>query len=569
MFENRNAECGVRQAEKFGSGNSEFGIGEEKRNTPRTSTTLSERSRTGKENEVKLIGLQVENIFGVKAVDLKLNGNSAVLTGPNRAGKTSVLDAILLAIGKLKDGNPLKLGERKGKVTADFGKFVVERSWDANKSTPIWKITGKDGKRYSTAKDLFDTFIDDLTVQPKKWIEQPAKDRIRSLYKVLGIDLDEYESRKKELYNERTQIGRDRKRAEGTKNGIYETHLDLVKKGQAIAFDDQPETELSFSELNNELAKLREQDQARNKLEHEVRTLANRIESFIERKETANLYYNRNVDEMNTLIGKYKSLDKMIKDSDDPADEIAKVKAEIARLQKKLAELEKQQNNRQNAIETMNELKTKIMQFKQQISTQETERKEIDNELVQIEKQHSMAVNMLNNTPEVRPEIETLQHKMNALEKMNASIRTRQKYQEALDEYSILDREYEEYTEQLSAMEARIQKKLARADLPSGLEINDNDILLNGVKFERLSTMQKLELALQVGMRIKQNGNGKDHLKLVTMDISPMDEKSRAEAIKLIEKHGFQGILEIASIDKEGGMVNGTTSFYINDGEVK
>jgi len=436
-------------------------------------------------------------------------------------------------------------------------------------ATPIWKITGKDGQRYSTAKDLFDTFIDDLTVQPKKWIEQPAKDRIRSLYKVLGIDLDEYESKKKVIYNERTQIGRDRKRAEGTKNGIYETHLDLVKKCQAIAFEDQPESELSFSELNNEMEKLREQDQQRNKLEQEMNTLVNRKETFNERRETADLYYQRNVDEMNTLIGKYKSLDKMIKDSDDPADEIAKVKAEIAKLQKKLIELEKQQNNRQNAIETMSELKTKIKQFKQQISTQETERKEIETEIAQTEKLYKEKANMRKQIPDVREDIETLQQQMNALEKMNASIRNRKKYQEALAEFNDFDRQYDEYTEQLSEMENELKAKLSGADLPAGLEIDDNDIYLDGVKFDRLSTMQKLELALQVGMRIKQNGNGKDHLKLVTMDISPMDEKSRAEAIKLIEKHGFQGILEIASIDKKGGKVNGTTSFYINDGEVK
>ena len=78
---------------------------------------------------MKIIELQAENVKRLKAVEITPNGTLQVIGGKNAQGKSSVLDAIWLALGGGKAAKdtplPIRDGEATAKVRLDLGDLVV------------------------------------------------------------------------------------------------------------------------------------------------------------------------------------------------------------------------------------------------------------------------------------------------------------------------------------------------------------------------------------------------------------------------------------------------------------
>ena len=70
---------------------------------------------------MRIIRLTASNVKRLRAVDIKPNGTLQIITGRNAQGKTSVLDAIWLALGggqASKDTpRPIRDGEESASVT--------------------------------------------------------------------------------------------------------------------------------------------------------------------------------------------------------------------------------------------------------------------------------------------------------------------------------------------------------------------------------------------------------------------------------------------------------------------
>ncbi len=223
--------------------------------------------------DIKIYRLEVEDVFGIKSAQLDLNGQSAMLIGANEAGKTSLIDAILLSMGQLKDGDPRRHGTRKGEIYADFGKFQVTRLWK-DKGTPKWEVKDKEGNNYGTAKDLFDGFIDYITVKPDQILNMPGPDRARAVCKAVDIDIDAFENNKKEVFDERTAIGRMKREAEAKLKGIGRPERDV------------PDVEINIEDLVNQLEQLKAKDKQREEIELQLQSTDNNlvnINSEIER----------------------------------------------------------------------------------------------------------------------------------------------------------------------------------------------------------------------------------------------------------------------------------------------
>ena len=60
---------------------------------------------------MKIISLYVENIKKIKAVEIKPEGNTVIISGKNGNGKSSTIDSISMALGgkKLIQTNSLRL----------------------------------------------------------------------------------------------------------------------------------------------------------------------------------------------------------------------------------------------------------------------------------------------------------------------------------------------------------------------------------------------------------------------------------------------------------------------------
>lgn len=158
---------------------------------------------------VKINTLEFENVKRIKAVQLSpAKSGLTIVGGGNRQGKTSVLDAIAWALGgdSFKPSSPKREGsviEPHLKVTLDNG-IVVERS---GKSSSL-KVTDSNGNK--GGQQLLNSFIEKLALDLPKFMNQSSKEKANTLLQIIGVGdkLYELENQEKNLYDQRTAIGR-------------------------------------------------------------------------------------------------------------------------------------------------------------------------------------------------------------------------------------------------------------------------------------------------------------------------------------------------------------------------
>ncbi|MBS4000781.1 MAG: AAA family ATPase [Desulfobulbaceae bacterium] len=421
-----------------------------------------------------LVKLEIEHVLGVKAVALPINGKSVSLIGKNEAGKTSIINALGIALGQIKDGNPTTNGERKGSVIAEFDDYIISKEWKNGKMNS-WKVEGKNGSKELPPKELLDGFIDTISYRPDDFINRKAKERLAVLAKAVGYDLDEHNRRFQEIYNQRTDIGRDRKKTEGI--------LDSLKRPSI----DCPEKELSISTLLAELEGYKDKARERNSIDIDLQ-----------------------------------SAQRMVSDIDN----------EIAQLQTRLQELTAKRGIQKDKIEKL--------------------------------------IVALNEHPNYDYNIESVNQKLTNIEKINAEVRAKAQYDKTKAEYEKYDFEYDRKTDELNGMKDGLSYKVSEAGLPDGFELIDDEIYINKVHFDKLSTFQKLDFAMKIGMRIKPT-EGKPYTQILCMDVSQYDQDNRAKVLEIAEQNGYQVILEIAQIanGKAPSELAKSACFYIEDGSAE
>jgi DNA repair exonuclease SbcCD ATPase subunit len=199
---------------------------------------------------MKIIEFHAENIKRIKAIDITPQGNVVVISGMNENGKTSVLDAIWLALqykSAARDNpTPLRTGTDKGVVRLDLGDYIVTRTFSEGRTQ--LQITTPDGNKVSSPQKLLDGLIGDLAFDPWAFSRMSEKDQKEMLgellYKLTNgkVDLSEFERRRQELYDERTDKNREQKR--------LTTVLSTLKPPT----ESDPQEEVSVSDLTKSIS---------------------------------------------------------------------------------------------------------------------------------------------------------------------------------------------------------------------------------------------------------------------------------------------------------------------------
>ena len=169
---------------------------------------------------MRIIQLHSENVKRVKAVDITPADNVIVISGENGEGKTSVIDSIWLALEykAAKKGNPdpLRVGQKNGKVELDLGDYIVTRKFTPSGST--LEIRKPNGDKVSSPQKLLDGLIGDLSFDPWEFSRKSEKAQREMLADVLytitegKLDLAEFDVRYKADFEARSEINREKKR---------------------------------------------------------------------------------------------------------------------------------------------------------------------------------------------------------------------------------------------------------------------------------------------------------------------------------------------------------------------
>ena len=212
---------------------------------------------------MKIIRFTAENVKRLRAVEITPDGTVQVITGKNAAGKTSVLDAIWLALGggaaSKSTAKPIRDGQDRASVQLDLGDLIVRRAWVGDKTTLT--VTAADGAKYSSPQGVLDSLVGRLSFDPLEFTRLSAANQVVALLDIvdIGVDIGELAADRKAAYDERTEVGRTVKALEGQVFGF----------GEPVA--GVPEVEVSVSDL---LAAYRQADEANRTYQTTVRDQA-------------------------------------------------------------------------------------------------------------------------------------------------------------------------------------------------------------------------------------------------------------------------------------------------------
>ncbi len=281
-----------------------------------------------------IVKMQAENIKKLKAVSIDAGAEPVVIGGKNGAGKSSVLDAIMYALrgrASLCD-QPIRHGEAKALSHLEFGDYVVDLSITAAGSSLVVKDK-KTGARFPSPQAMLDRLIGDLSFDPLAFAMMKPGEQAETLKRISGINLDAIESERRTIFDRRTEVGRDLKRAAG--------HAESLGSPENV-----PDQEVKTADILAELKAARTHNEA---IEEEKKRLKDtgigfgllkenceRIERQIEEL-SARLKEGRT--EMVKMTERYKALESLIA-SKVPLDESA-IEAKLSEVEKINAKVRK------------------------------------------------------------------------------------------------------------------------------------------------------------------------------------------------------------------------------------
>lgn len=188
----------------------------------------------------RIIELRAENIKRLSAVHITPKGNLVIIGGKNGQGKTSVLDAITMALGGANEipAQPIRTGQESAKIMLETDDLIITRRFTASGSTVV--VENRDKMRASAPQAILDKLTGKLTFDPVAFMRiEPAKQRA-ALMNLVALDFKEEDAERKRLFDERTVAGRKLDDAVAVLHSLP-------------AYPDTPDSEISVADTIVEL----------------------------------------------------------------------------------------------------------------------------------------------------------------------------------------------------------------------------------------------------------------------------------------------------------------------------
>lgn len=194
---------------------------------------------------MKIIKLEACNIKKLRAVEITPEGALVQITGRNGQGKSSILDAIYMALAGAKaiPGRPVREGEERALIRLDLGELVVTRRFTAAGGTSL-TVAAQNGARFTSPQRMLDELLGALTFDPLEFSRMEPRRQLETLRGLvqLDVDVDELDRANARDYAERTEAKRNAREARARAAGIEVP-------------DDLPDEPVDVNALLEELAR--------------------------------------------------------------------------------------------------------------------------------------------------------------------------------------------------------------------------------------------------------------------------------------------------------------------------
>lgn len=196
------------------------------------------------EKSYHIIGFEAENVKRLKAVSLSPEGNVIEITGENGMGKSSLLDAIEIALGGADSipAVPIRLGEETARIIVTMNGLTVKRTFKAKEEggyTTAIVVETDEGFRAQKPQNVLSALIGDLTFDPLAFTRMKPTDQLDVLKRfVNGFDFDAEAKDRRDTFEKRTTVNRQIKEGKAQVAGINipdDTPSELVDVSVLVA----------------------------------------------------------------------------------------------------------------------------------------------------------------------------------------------------------------------------------------------------------------------------------------------------------------------------------------------
>lgn len=463
---------------------------------------------------MKISKLKIENLYGIE--QLELDGKSIELTGTNGAGKSSVLDAIRLALtNNSKRKYVVKNGETEGRVLVklDDG-TTIDRKKRTDKSD-YKSIKDENGNEINSPETFLKDIFTPLQLEPVEFLSMSEKEQNRIL-----LNLIEFNKDKKEFIQEK-----------------------FGEIPSWVNYDD------SILEILNQLqSKEGQYYQNREDINRQIRNgiavindIAKDIPEGYDAEKWRNFTLSDKYEELNKDKEYNAKIDKSIAYKEDYNNKIKQIEdKENAILVEINAQKEQEKNNINN----------KILEMKNQIALLEKELENIDNkyllqgtearnnsiaEKAKLEENIKVANEW---AAKERKTTEVLENELKIAEEMKGHLNEydrMKEMQKKVDNFNIISETLTNKIELARTLPGEILKEV---NIPvKNLTVENGVPLVNGLSISNLSEGEKLMLCVDVTL---SNPNS---LKLILIDgVERLSEVNRNELYKICKEKGLQCI---------------------------
>ena len=461
---------------------------------------------------MKISKLKIENLFGIE--QLELDGKSVELTGTNGAGKSSVLDAIRLALtNNSKRKYIVKNGETEGRVLVklDDG-TTIDRKKRTDKSD-YKSIKDENGNEINSPETFLKDIFTPLQLEPVEFLSMSEKEQNRILLNLIEFNKDKKEfiqekfgeipswvnyddsileilnqlqSKEGQYYQNREDINRQ------IRNGI--AIINDIAKDIPEGYDAEKWRNFTLSDKYEELNKDKEYNA--------------KIDKSIAYKED----YNNKIKQIETIEN-----NTLLQIEKDKSEEKNKITTEMQELKNRIELLQKDLENIDVKYEkTIAETKSETIAEKAKLD----ENIKVANEWANKEK---INTEMLENELKIAEEMKGHLNEYDRMKEM----------QKKVDNFNIIS---ETLTNKIELARTLPGEILKEANIPvKNLTVENGVPLVNGIPVNGLSEGEKLDLCIDITLAKETN------LKLILIDgIEKMSKTNKERIYDKCRKAGIQ-----------------------------
>ena len=461
---------------------------------------------------MKITNLKIESLFGIE--QLELDGKSVELTGSNGVGKSSVLDAIRLALtNNSKRKYIVKNGQKEGKiyVKLDDG-TTIERKKRTDKSD-YKSIKDGNGNDIASPESFLKDIFTPLQLEPVEFLSMSEQEQNKILLNLIKFDKD-----KKQFITE--------------------------KFGEEINWVDYDNSILEI--LNEIQSKDGQYYQAREDINRNIRNEQAIITDIVKDIPEG---YDVNKWRNFTLSEKYEELNKK-KTFNENIDKSIAYKEDY---ENKIKQIETTESNtllqiEANKVEEKNKINTEIQDLKNRILLLEKELENVDTkyekviaeaksqtaaEKAKLEENIKIANEWAAKTKE---ETETIENELKIAEEMKGHINEYDRMMEKKSHIDLLKAQSESLTNKIELARNLPGEILKEVEIPvKNLTVVDGVPLVNNLAISNLSEGEKLQLCVDVTLA------NPDSLKIILIDgTEKLSEANRNKLYEICKEKGLQ-----------------------------